>query len=69
MLDLLCRKSSGGDLDVNLAKQYLARHEWGQARMALERGLAKGGLSEPQGARALLQEVQACLGARGTAEL
>lgn len=69
MLDLLCRKSNGGNLDVNLAREHLARHEWGQARMALERGLAKGGLSEPQEARALLREVLACTGARGTVKL
>ena len=57
MLELLCRRSKCADLDVNLAWQYLARHEWGQARMALERGLAKGQLSEPEKARDLLQEV------------
>ena len=65
MLDLLCRKSSCADLDVNLARQYLARHEWGRARMALEKGLAKGRLSEPEQARILLQEVCDRLGVKG----
>ena len=67
MLDLLCRRSSCADLDINLARQYLARHEWGQARMALERGLAKGRLSEPEKARDLLQEVCERLGVRVSA--
>ena len=43
MLDLLCRKSNCGDLEVNLAMRHLASHEWGRARMTLERALAKGG--------------------------
>ena len=53
MLDLLCRKSSSGDLDVNLAMRHLASHEWGRARMTLERALAKGRLSEPEQARSI----------------
>ena len=57
MLDWICRKSCSGDVDVNLAKRHLAAHEWGQARIALERALAKGQLSEPQRARILLQDV------------
>lgn len=65
MLDLLCRKSSNGDLDVNLARRHLASHEWGRARMTLERALAKGRLSEPEQARILLQEVRDRLGVRG----
>ena len=65
MLDLLCRKSSSGDLDVNLARRHLASHEWGWARMTLERALAKGRLSEPEQARILLQEVRDRLGVRG----
>ena len=66
MLDLLCRKSSCADLQVNLARQYLASHEWGRARMALEKGLAQGRLSEPEQARILLQEVCDRLGVKGT---
>ena len=62
MLDLLSRKTTRGDLDVNLARRHLACHEWGRARLALERGLAKGGLSEPAQARILLQEVRDRLG-------
>jgi hypothetical protein len=69
MLDLLCRKSNCGDLEVNLAMRHLANHEWGRARMALERGLAKGLLSEPEQAHLLLQEVRARLGVRGAEKL
>ncbi len=69
MLDLLCRKSSSGDLDVNLARHHLASHEWGRARMTLERALAKGRLSEPEQARILLQEVRDRLGVRGAKKL
>ncbi len=65
MLDLLCRKSTCGDLEVNLARHHLACHEWGRARLALERGLAKGQLSEPEQAQMLLQEVWDRLGVRG----
>lgn len=65
MLDLLCRKSSCGDLEVNLARHHLACHEWGRARLALERGLAKGQLSEPEQAQMLLQEVRDRLGFSG----
>lgn len=69
MLDLLCRRSTCGDLEVNLARYHLACHEWGRARLALERGLAKGRLSEPEQARMLLQEVWDRLGVRGAEEL
>jgi hypothetical protein len=69
MLDLLCRKSSSGDLDVNLAMRQLASHEWGRARMTLERALAKGRLSEPETVSTLLQEVCDRLGVRGAKEL
>jgi len=69
MLDLLCRKSSSGDLDVNLAMRHLASHEWGRARMTLERALAKGRLSEPEQVRILLQEVRDRLGVGGVEKL
>ena len=65
MLDLLCRKSACGDLKVNLARHYLACHEWGRARLTLEKGLAKGRLSEPEQARMLSQEVWDHLGVMG----
>ena len=69
MLDLLCRKSTCGDLEVNLARHHLACHEWSRARLALERGLAKGRLSEPEQAQMLLQEVWDRLGVRGWKKL
>ncbi|MCB1695648.1 MAG: hypothetical protein KDI34_05415 [Halioglobus sp.] len=69
MLDLLCRKSNCGDLEVNLAMRHLASHEWGRARMTLERALAKGRLSEPETARTLLQEVCDRLGVMGAKKL
>lgn len=69
MPDLLCRKSSSGDLDVNLAKRHLASHEWGRSRTTLERALTKGRLSEPEQALILLQEVRDRLGVRGAKKL
>ena len=69
MLDLLSRKSSSGDLDVNLAMRHLASHEWGRARMTLERALAKGRLSEPETVSTLLQEVCNRLGVRCSKKL
>ena len=57
MLDLLCQKSVCGDLDVNLARRLLDCHEWGRVWLALERGMAKGRLSEPEQVRMLMQEV------------
>ncbi|PLW69908.1 hypothetical protein DWB85_17165 [Seongchinamella sediminis] len=65
MLQFLCRKSISGDIDVNLAMRHLASHEWGRARVILERALAKGRLSEPEQARILLQEARDRLGVRG----
>jgi hypothetical protein len=62
MIDLLSRKTASGDLDVNLALHHLANHEWGLARTAIENGLAKGGLSEPNMAGILLQDIYARLG-------
>ena len=69
MLDLLCRKSSSGDLEVNLARHHLACHEWGRARIALERGLAKGRLSDPEQARMLMRDVCNRLGVRYSKKL
>jgi hypothetical protein len=57
MLDLLSGKSSSGDLYVNLAVRHLEGHEWGQAKMAIEKGLSKGRLTEPDKAVRLLQDV------------
>lgn len=42
MLNLLSKKASSGDLYINLAQNYLQKHEWGLARMSVERALAKG---------------------------
>ena len=62
MLDLLTMKSASGDLCINLAAQYLGQHEWGLAKKAVEEGLAKGHLSEPDRAHALLQDIYRRLG-------
>lgn len=62
MIDLLSKKARGGDLYINIARQYLDGHEWGRARMALEKGIAKGRLSEPDKASALLQDTYIRLG-------
>ena len=62
MIDLLSRKSSSGDLCINQAMQYLDQHEWGLAKMAVKRGMAKGHLTEPDRAQALLEDICGRLG-------
>jgi hypothetical protein len=62
MVDLLSSKSRSGDLCINLARQLLQRNEWGLAMRAIERGFAKGRLSEPDEAAALLQDICQRLG-------
>jgi hypothetical protein len=57
MLNLLSKKASSGDLYINLAQGYLQKHEWGLARMSVERAFAKGALSEPDHALELLQDI------------
>lgn len=58
MIELLSKKTSSGDLYINMARDYLSKHEWGLAKMSVERGLDKGALSEPNHARELLQEIR-----------
>ncbi|MEJ2533285.1 MAG: hypothetical protein P8Y92_15975 [Halioglobus sp.] len=62
MVDLLSSKARSGDLCINLARQLLQRNEWGLAMRAIERGFAKGSLSEPDEAAALLQDICQRLG-------
>jgi len=62
MVDLLSSKSRSGDLCINLARQLLQRNEWGLAMRAIERGFAKGRLSEPDEAAALLHDICQRLG-------
>ena len=62
MIDLLSSKASSGDIYINMAMQYLERHEWGQAMMAVEKAVAKGRLSEPDQVDAVLQEIRDRLG-------
>lgn len=62
MLDYLCKKSASGDLCINLALRYLGRHEWGLAKKAIEDGLARGDISEPDRAHALLLDICQRLG-------
>jgi hypothetical protein len=57
MIDLLSKKANSGDLYINLAVLYLEGHEWGRAKMAIEKGLTKGGLVEPEKAFRLLRDV------------
>jgi len=61
MIALLSRKAYSGDLYINMAMGYLENDEWGQAMMAVEKALAKGRLSEPERADALLQDLRARL--------
>lgn len=62
MIELLSSKASSGDIYVNMAMQYLERHEWGQAMMAVEKAVAKGRLSEPERVDAVLQDLRDRLG-------
>ncbi len=61
MLELLSRKCRTGELCVNLAEYYLARQEWGRARMTLLRGLEKGGLTRPAHAHQLMLAIESQL--------
>jgi hypothetical protein len=61
MIDLLAKKSSNGDLYIVQATLHMANHEWGLARIAIERGIAKGDLSNPERAYTLMQVVCAIL--------
>ncbi len=57
MIELLSRRCHSGDLCINLARRHLGNNEWGLARMALEEGMARGRLSEPDTARELMKEI------------
>jgi len=67
MMDLLARRATGGDLYLNLAMNHLANHEWGEARTAVLRGLAKGNLSDEPSARQLLARISDALGLQDSA--
>ena len=58
MIELLARKSRSGDVSINKAKQHLARHEWGLARLALEEGMSKGGLHDQREVDRLLEDIR-----------
>ncbi len=62
MIDVLSRKVAAGDLYINLARRHLANHEWGEARIAVEKGIAKGRLSDPRQAGRLLRDICSRLG-------
>ena len=57
MIDMLSKKVASGDLCISLALRHLRNHEWGLAKMAIEEGIAKGQLSEPNNARTLLKNI------------
>jgi hypothetical protein len=57
MLEILSHKVAAGDLYVSLAQRHLANHEWGQARIAIEKGIAKGRLSDSRQAGKLLRDI------------
>jgi hypothetical protein len=58
MIDLLAKKSRWGDVSINKARQHLARHEWGLARLAIEEGLIKGGLEDRHEVERLLEDIR-----------
>ena len=61
MIELVARKASTGQVDINRARMYLERHEWGLARMALEDGLSKGGLHDIGEVEDLLRDIHSRL--------
>lgn len=61
MIDLIAKKSSCGEIFINKARQHLARHEWGLARISIEQGLSKGGLDDWGEGQRLLDEISRCL--------
>ena len=57
MLHLLAKKSTTGEVSVNLAEHYLANHEWGLAKQAIEEALSKGNILDADYALRLLGDV------------
>jgi hypothetical protein len=57
VIDLLANKTQSGELFVNLAIVHFRNHEWGQAKMAVDQALHKGGLSDHRRVLALLEEI------------
>jgi hypothetical protein len=68
MIETLASKSATGDLYLTVAKRHLSRHEWGLARQAVERALAKGKLANAREAQYLMQRVTSILGSSGSHE-
>jgi hypothetical protein len=64
MLHLLSKKTASGDLYISLARQHLKNHEWGLAKAAIEQGMTKGHLSDPDKACKLLQDICKRMGIR-----
>ena len=62
MLELLAGKSQGGGVVVNLARQYLDNHEWGRARILLQKNSDKCEGEDLNQARHLLYEACQRLG-------
>ncbi len=62
MIEILSRRCHSGDLCINLARRHLGNNEWGLARKALEEGMARGRLSEPDTAIELMKEICQRLG-------
>ena len=62
IVETLAERSLTGDLFVDLAEMYLGKHEWGLAFRAVERGIGKGRLSDPDHAARLREEIGMILG-------
>ena len=58
----LAGKVAGGDVYMNLAILHLEKHEWGLARLAIEKAFAKARLSDRAAAIALQQEIYQRMG-------
>jgi Tfp pilus assembly protein PilF len=62
MIKLLAKRSSAGQIYLNVAKKYLSEHEWGLARHAIEIALEKGHLVDVEEGHRLRGKIYALLG-------
>jgi hypothetical protein len=57
MLDLLAKKCTTGEVSLSLAEHYLAAHEWGLAKRAIDEAMSRGGLVNMDHAIGLLGDI------------
>ena len=64
MIEAIARKSTTGEIFINLARTHLRRNEWGRARIALEEGLSKGCLNNLDEAKEMQKDIYIRLGVK-----